>query len=281
MSRGGLSESLITIVRNGPDLENAKNGEIDLEVRCKAPNILAFGGIIEVQDGVGELIRALHALRYKLRRSDFVCIVMGSGHAIEDAKRLTRSLGLEDNVWFTGWISDRELYSRYLATCDICVSPEPSNSYNNQSTFVKVMEYMAAGKPIVAFDLCETRFSAEQSALYAKCNDELEFAMAIVKLMNDPALRCVMGETGQRRIHQKLAWQYSAPSLLKVYERLASRGTSSQVGQSRAVPGRENTGLLPLEVPAGAEVSEQIPETKGASDKDISLIGEVCGRAKP
>jgi glycosyltransferase involved in cell wall biosynthesis len=227
LTRGGLPESRITIVRNGPDLENARNGEIDPEVRDKAPNILAFGGIIEVQDGVAELIRALHALRYKLGRSDFVCIVMGSGHALADTKALTRSLGLEDNVWFTGFISDRELYKRYLATVDICVSPEPSNAYNEQSTFVKVMEYMAAGKPIVAFDLCETRVSAQQSALYAKPNDEMEFALAIAKLMDDPRLRCLMGETGQRRILEKLAWQYSASSLLKVYKGLASRYSGS------------------------------------------------------
>lgn len=263
MARGRLPESRITIVRNGPDLENASNREIDPQVRGKAPNILAFGGMIEIQDGVAELIRALHALRYKLGRGDFVCIVMGSGHALEAAKGLTRSLGLEENVWFTGWISDRELYRRYLATSDICVSPEPSNPYNDQSTFVKVMEYMAAGKPIVAFDLCETRFSAQQSALYAKCSDELEFALAIANLMDDPRLRCAMGQTGQQLVREKLAWQYSTPSLLKVYEGLASLCTSTRVVQAQAVRAKEKESLLPSEAPVGAWGSEQIP-TKGA-----------------
>lgn len=259
MARGGLPESRITIVRNGPDLESARNGEIDPRVRGKAPNILAFGGMIEVQDGVEELIRALHALRYKLGRSEFVCIVMGSGHALAGAKGLARSLVLEDNVWFTGWISDRKLYRRYLATSDICVSPEPSNAYNDQSTFVKIMEYMAAGKPIVAFDLCETRISAQQSALYAKCNDEQEFALAIARLMDDPALRRAMGQTGQRRIREELAWQYSAPSLLKVYERLASRYASCQMVQAK-----QEDSLQPLGAPADVEVSEKISETNGA-----------------
>jgi glycosyltransferase involved in cell wall biosynthesis len=263
MERGRTPESRITIVRNGPDLENAGGGQIDAQVRAKAPNILAFGGIIEAQDGVAELIRALHALRYNLGRSDFVCIVMGSGHALEGAKDLARSLGLEDHVWFTGWISDRELYKRYLATADICVSPEPANAYNEQSTFVKVMEYMAAGKPIVAFELGETRYSAQQSALYARRNDELEFALAIAKLMDDPKLRCAMGKTGQRRIQEKLAWQYSAPSLLQVYKRLASRYIDSQV-QAHPIPAGENESLLPPPKSAGAAVSEQIPEANGA-----------------
>jgi glycosyltransferase involved in cell wall biosynthesis len=257
MTRGRLPESYITVVRNGPTLEKARNREIDPEIRGKAPIILAFGGIIEVQDGVEELIQALHALRYKLGRSDFLCIIMGSGHALADAKGLTRSLKLEDNVLFTGFISDRERYERYLASADICVSPEPTNAYNNQSTFVKVMEYMAAGKPIVAFDLCETRFSAQGSALYAKCNDELEFALAVAKLMDDPELRNQMGQRGQRLVLEKLAWEYSVPSLLQVYEHLASRGIP-RAGQL-SVPAKE--ALLPLE----EEVSGPIAETKGGS----------------
>jgi glycosyltransferase involved in cell wall biosynthesis len=257
MTRGRLPESCITVVRNGPNLENARSREIDPEIRGKARIILAFGGIIEVQDGVEELIRALHALRYKLGRKDFFCIIMGSGHALADAKVLTRSLKLEDNVWFTGWISDRELYGRYLASADICVSPEPMNAYNDQSTFVKVMEYMAAGKPIVAFDLCETRFSAQGAALYAKCNDELEFALAVAKLMDDPELRHQMGQRGQRLVLEKLAWEYSVPSLLQVYEHLASRGIP-RAGQL-SVPAKE--ALLPLE----GDVSGPIAETKDVS----------------
>jgi len=236
MSRGGLPESSITVVRNGPDLENTINREIDFQLREKSPNIFTFGGIIEAQDGIEYLIRALHALRYKLGRDDFVCVVMGAGHALQGAMDLMRSLQLDGNVWFTGWITDRQVYMRYLATSDICISPEPSNSYNDQSTFVKVMEYMAAGKPIVAFDLLETRFSAQESALYARCNDEQEFALKIASLMDDPALRCAMGQTGQTLIREKLAWQYSVPSLLKVYQHLASR-YSSFVVQTRESDG--------------------------------------------
>jgi glycosyltransferase involved in cell wall biosynthesis len=44
------------------------------------------------------------------------------------------------------------------------------------------MEYMALGKPIVSFDLKETRVSAADAAIYAKPNDEVEFATAIARL---------------------------------------------------------------------------------------------------
>jgi glycosyltransferase involved in cell wall biosynthesis len=266
MKRSRLPESQVTIVRNGPDWENAKNGKVDPQIRRRAPNILAFGGIIEVQDGVEDLIRALHALRYQLGRNDFICIVMGSGHSLEGAKRLTHTLGLSDNVHFTGWIPDRELYWTYLATADICVSPEPYNAYNNHSTFVKVMEYMAAGKPIVAFDLCETRFTAERSALYASCNDELQFAVAIKRLMDNAELRSTMGQAGQQLVRQRLAWQYSVPNLLKVYEDLAARYGPSRIGLSASeIETKANNCLRLLDTPPERLVAEPVPQPRGTS----------------
>jgi len=264
MNRGRLDESVVTVVRNGPDHLNAKSGKIDPQLRRAASYILAFAGIMEIQDGVEGLIRTLHALRYKLGRNDFLCIVMGSGHSLKGVKALTRDLGLEDNVQFTGWISDRELYWSYLAASDICLAPEPFNEYNDQSTFVKVMEYMAAGKPIAAFDLKETRFSAQQSALYAKRNSELEFARVITKLMDDPGLRFTMGEAGRRLVQEKLAWQFSEPNLLKVYDLLASRYKRFQAGPELVAETKENDDLLPLNVLPEAGLEEHIRYAKGA-----------------
>lgn len=92
-------------------------------------------------------------------------------------------------MYFTGRVSDPELYARYIRTADICVSPDPFNSYNDQSTFVKTMEYMAAAKPIVGFDLRETRRSAQEAALYAQAGDVRDFAAKLAKLMTNPPLR--------------------------------------------------------------------------------------------
>jgi hypothetical protein len=49
--------------------------------------------------------------------------------------------------------------------------PEPKNPLNDASTLIKVAEYMSMAKPIVAFDLAETRYTAGRSAAYAAPND--------------------------------------------------------------------------------------------------------------
>ncbi len=85
---------------------------------------------------------------------------------------------------------------------------------------IKVMEYMALERPIVAYDLPETRFSAGESALYVPPNDPRAFASALALLAGDPERRREMGEAGRRRVEESLAWRYSVPPLLRVYEDL-------------------------------------------------------------
>jgi glycosyltransferase involved in cell wall biosynthesis len=81
----------------------------------------------------------------------------------------------------------------------------------------KMMEYMALGKPTVAFDLPETRVSAGDAAVYVRPNDEKEFAARMEWLFENPDVGKRMGEAGQRRIAEEFAWEYSVPVLLRAY----------------------------------------------------------------
>jgi glycosyltransferase involved in cell wall biosynthesis len=217
ISRGGQPQEKVTVVRNGPELERIEALRVDEDLRRRSPHIIAYVGITGYQDGLDYLCRALHSLRCDLGRADFLCVIVGDGDALPYIKRLARELRIDGQIWFVGWVSDLGTYFRYLATADICVAPEPSNPYNDKSSFVKIMEYMLAGKPIVAFDLPESRFSAEGAALYAAPNDHREFAAKLAELMDNPALRCSRGEMGRRRIETSLAWQHSIPDLMAAY----------------------------------------------------------------
>jgi glycosyltransferase involved in cell wall biosynthesis len=88
------------------------------------------------------------------------------------------------------------------------------------STWIKVMEYMAFSKPIVSFDLKETRVSAGPAALFVPCNDERAFACATATLMDDPALRLHMGRAGRERVERSLQWSHVSRNLLAAYEAL-------------------------------------------------------------
>lgn len=171
------------------------------------------------QDGVDYLLRAVKHLINDLERTDFFCVVIGKGSALADLNALATQLGLNDYVWFTGWVSDADLI-RYLSTADICVDPNPSNPFSDRSTMIKMMEYMALGKPIVAFDLREHRVTAQEAAVYARPNDELDFARHIASLMDNPEQRQKRGQLGRKRIEAELAWSHQERHLLKAYARL-------------------------------------------------------------
>ena len=227
MQRGGVPEHRITIVRNGPDLNRVRLVEPDPGLRSKGKTIIGYVGDMGIQDGLDYLLRALHHLLHEFGRTDFYCVIMGNGDAVAGLKLLAQKLGLDDHVWFTGRVSDDELM-RYLCATDICVDPDPSNPFNDRSTMIKMMEYMALGKPIVAFDLPEHRFTAQNSALYIPPNDELEFARGLVQLMDDPAKRVAMGPIGRARVENELAWSYSVPELLGVYRTLLPKTKRSR-----------------------------------------------------
>jgi glycosyltransferase involved in cell wall biosynthesis len=219
MTRAGIPASKIFIVRNNPDQEMRLVAP-DPELRRRTSPIIAYVGAMGRQDGVDYLLRALHHLVVGLNRSDFYCVLMGTGPAQKDLQDLTKVLGLEEHVWFVGWVGDRQKLLSSLSAADICVQPDPSSPLNDASTMVKTMEYMALGKPVVAFDLPETRHTGGDTILYAQPNDEKDFADQLARLMDDAELRHRLGEQGCQRIAARFTWDHAVVNLLQAYETL-------------------------------------------------------------
>ena len=219
MERDHVPEERITVVRNGVEIQRGYPIQPEPALRQKAKTLIGFVGVMGFQDGVDYLLRALHHLLHTFGRTDFYCVLMGDGDAFASLRKLAQQLCLEDYVRFTGLVRGEELWG-YLAAMDICVDPDPANAYNNRSTMIKIMEYMAFAKPIVAFDLPEHRVTAQQAAVYVTPNDERAFARALAQLMDDAARRKVMGAFGRHRIETKLEWRYSVSHLLDAYQKV-------------------------------------------------------------
>lgn len=219
IQRDHLPESRITIVRNGPELDKLPCVEADAALGARGKTVIGYIGVVGSQDGVDYLLRGLKSLLRDLNRDDFFCVVVGDGDALPGLKMLALELGLTDYVQFTGWVEHADL-GRYAQVMDICVAPEPSNPYNDRSTMIKIMDYMALAKPIVAFDLPEHRRTADGAALFVRPNEESELARSLAQLMDDPARRKSMGSCGRRRVETELSWQYSVPNLLSAYHKV-------------------------------------------------------------
>ena len=218
-TRGGKRADDIFVVRSGPDLDRLRRYPRDTRWHHGKRHLLVYLGEICKQDGADHLVRAVRELRDGLGRHDFHCVFVGGGPHQPAIREYATQVGVAELCTFTGRVSD-ELLCRILSSADVAVDPDPLTEWSNQSTMNKIMEYMFFGLPIVAYDLAEHRVSAQEAAVYAEPNNEMRLAAEISGLLDDPPRRADMATFGRTRLEDHLAWQHSAPVLLRAYARL-------------------------------------------------------------
>lgn len=238
IERGRCSSDRLFVVRNGPILDQVKLVIPEPELKRGRRYLLAYVGVMAVQDGVEYTLYAMHELVHKRGRQDVSLVLMGDGDHVPELRALTHELQLDEYVNFTGWIESKDIM-RYLTVADAGLSPDPQNGLNEFCTMIKTLEYMAMGKPIVAFDLTETRFSAQDAALYATPNLVEDFTNKIEVLLNDEELRLKLGANGRKRIEEELSWDHTKQNLLLAYEMLfpsSARSPEQLVSVSASEP---------------------------------------------
>ncbi|MGZ4166896.1 MAG: glycosyltransferase family 4 protein [Solirubrobacteraceae bacterium] len=215
--RSGKGEDEVTIVRNGPP---AAWTERPLTVRTGALNEirLAYLGAISSQDGVDGLAPILAALRDRTHPLRAVLTVIGDGDGRRAVEHALAAHGVLDQVTFTGRVAPGEVPA-LLEAADVCVDPAPPTDVNQRSTMTKIAEYLALGKPVVAYDLLETRRTAGEGALLVAPGNPGAFADAVDRLARDPDLRLDLAKAGRERA-ASLTWARSEEALLSVYSRL-------------------------------------------------------------
>jgi glycosyltransferase involved in cell wall biosynthesis len=140
------------------------------------------------------LLEALARLRAGGR--DVTCELVGAGTAGDDLRALTRRLGLESVVAFSGRLEPEETKQR-LADADVFVL---SSAWEGMPG--SVMEAMAARLPVVATDVNGTNEIVidDETGLLVPVDDVEALAAALERLSRDPSLRRRMGTAGRKRI---------------------------------------------------------------------------------
>jgi glycosyltransferase involved in cell wall biosynthesis len=218
LTRGTLAPEDVFVVRNGPDLKTFKAVPANPTLKYGKRYLIGYVGVMSIQEGLDILLDVAEHIR-NIGRQDIHFTCVGGGPGLAGLLKIVKDKDLEDMVNFTGRVPDAELLE-VLSTADVCVNPDKPCEMNNISTMIKIMEYMALGKPIIQFELKEGRFSAQDASLYSSHEDSvIDFADKILWLLDHPEERQRMGEFGSRRVREELAWEYSVGSLLASYDR--------------------------------------------------------------
>ncbi len=225
MGRGGVPDDQVTVVRTGPDTSTLYRREADPALLRGRDYLVHFHGVMGRQDGVEVVLETVREF-LAIGRTDTFFNIMGSGDDYPRLRRLAAEWGLDDFVYMPGRVSDQDLFAS-MSSAVVGLSPDAPGPLNDVSTMNKTMEYMAFGLPVLAFDLKETRVSAGDSAEYVRPATSYAYAMALAKLIDDPARRNDMGEIGCASRARRTGLANPAPGLPLGLRAADSRGTDS------------------------------------------------------
>lgn len=231
IERGGHSPEDVFVVRNGPDLTTFRPVPAQPALKYGKRYLVGYVGTMSIQEGLDILIDVAAWIRDRGRDDvHFTCV--GGGPSLAALRQMVVERNLQDRFNFTGRVPDKQLLE-VLSTADVCVNPDKPCEMNDISTMIKIAEYMALGKPIVQFDLKEGRYTAGEASLYSRGAGLVEdFADKILWLLDHPEERERMGQYGQQRVQNHLAWEHSVGNLLAAYKRIQQKKN----GSSRPVP---------------------------------------------
>ncbi len=186
------------VIPNGVDVGRFANAVPIARWQDGTSNVL-FVGRHEPRKGLLDLLKAHRILRKT--GSDSRLLIVGSGPQEREARRYVATRGL-NGVEFLGRVSDAEKAQLYK-TADVYASP----ATGGESFGIVLLEAMAAGTPIVASDIHGYKGVVRRGreGLLVPPRQPRELAIAIDRLLRDPALREQMGAAGQARA-EEFSW---------------------------------------------------------------------------
>ena len=183
--------------------------------------VLGYLGVIGEQDGVSDLVEAIHELRGR-GLTGFRVEIAGDGPALPEVRKRVAELGLEDLITLRGWLGRTEL-AGFLDGIDAMLVPDPDVEFNHYCAMNKVTHSMARGIPVVLRPLRENSRIAGEAGIQAADMSLPAFADAIaVFLAATPQERADRGRRLREEFDQGLSWETSSVGYLAAFSLLPS-----------------------------------------------------------
>lgn len=167
--------------------------------------------MLGLDKGVGLLVEALRAVP-----GAYLAIVGGPEHGVAALRARWIAGGLPEAHFLAAGQVPPDQVPRYLAACDVCAMPHPwTEQFAYYTSPIKLFEYMAARRPIVASNLpafVEVLTDGE-TALLVPPDDVAAWARAIARLRDDPALRTRLAEQAHTLVHAHYTWEARAAAI--------------------------------------------------------------------
>jgi glycosyltransferase involved in cell wall biosynthesis len=217
----GVPRSRIRIIRNGFSTRHFSPTPLPSLNGDTVPTVVYVGTLADWQ-GLETLV---DAMRLVLAQHPAHLQIIGRGRKRQRkalAKRIHK-LGLEQHIEVQAAVPHHAI-AALIAGAHVCVAPLALNDRNlvQGCCPIKVIEYMAAGRPVVAANLPVVRelvYEGRDGLLFAP-GDAHDLARQILAVLDDGALAQRLAESAAERAHANFTWHEAEKKLLRVYEEL-------------------------------------------------------------
>lgn len=215
----GAAADKLHVIRNGVDAEMF----LPEAPGPEGPPKLVYLGTLAPWQGLGCLVQAMPAILEAYPDAELYLVGPYKKPQHKELLKLASKLGLEEGkVQIIGPVKPGEA-SSWLAQAAVCLAPLAWNDRNVSQGCcpIKLLEYAAAARPIVAADLPAAReLLREGECLFFKPGDPADLARQVIRLLTDRPAAQAMAQRTARRVRRKFTWQRAGEELIGVYQHL-------------------------------------------------------------
>lgn len=181
--------------------------------------IVMYHGVLSKSRGLQETVKAIKLLEDRHR--DIVFFILGDGDARKELESLIKNLKLEGKVFLHNPVPNEEV-PQYIAACDVGIIPLPNLVWWKVSSSLKLIEYLAMGKPVIVTDIEAHRnvIGDLPCGIFIKSSEPEEIAKGIEKAYNLRKKLKEMGRTRRELVTNKYTWEKQAENLLNFLKNL-------------------------------------------------------------
>ena len=171
--------------------------------------VIAFVGNLAPWQGVETLIEVAPFLLKEVKNIKF--LIIGDGILKKAFKGKVNNLGVTDHFIFTGMVNYKEI-TNYINIADICVLPK--RRLKSGYSPIKLYEYMACGKPVIASRVEGLEFIEEEGiGRLVEPEDVIGLEKTLYDLIKEPQERINMGQRGLRVARERFSWESRAAKI--------------------------------------------------------------------
>lgn len=216
----------VSLIPNGADTEifcpRPRNLSLIRDLKIDPQDItILFSGHMGDEKGLDTLVYAARLVTKRYKGVKF--LIAGDGSIKNKIVLLVKRMKLQSFFRFTGFV-EAETLAEYISLADICVAPYkplPHYSVMQIETPMKVVQYMAVGKPVIMSKVSEENvISWSGGGILTDPLSPEKLAEQIIDLIVDESSRKMMGRKGREYVEHNLKWSSIAEKLMRIYHSL-------------------------------------------------------------